>query len=62
MCWLGISEASDFTHLHTQNSMQAFWCMVALLYFLCKNYVKKHQDSIVTQDVVLNLVLNFTSL
>lgn len=40
---------SQILHIFTpQNLVQVFWCVVTLLYFLCKNYVKKHQDSVVT--------------
>ncbi len=43
------SWKSQILHIFTpQNLVQAFWCVVTLLYFLCKNYVKKHQDSVVT--------------
>jgi hypothetical protein len=38
-----------------QNLVLTFWWMVALLYFLYKNYVKKHQDYVVTQDVFLKI-------
>jgi hypothetical protein len=44
--FLCVGQASwrfQILHIFTpQNLMQAFWCVVTLLYFLCKNYVKKH--------------------
>ncbi len=49
---LCVGQASwrfQILHIFTpQNLVQTFWCVVTLLYFLCKIYVKKHQDSIVT--------------
>jgi hypothetical protein len=63
LCVGQASWRSQILHIFTpQNLMQAFWCVVTLLYFLYKNYVKKTSRFCCYLRCGLNLVLNFTNL
>jgi hypothetical protein len=52
----------ELTCLHTTKISASFLVRGSIIVLFCKKYVKKHQDFVVIQVVVLNLVLNFINL